>query len=167
MNLILKQEQYSVENVQFLKTRKNVIMENSLFIKLLYSDENMVMNSIYVEFPLKIQNVTRNIMFFNPNENIRLIEHAIKLEDELIHYYKMVNQCTKKTVQMIQSQIEKCNIKYNYHYTYSTMLKTIPSPPILNEKTVLKISGIWESEDSVGINYKIIVIPLSIHKTDF
>lgn len=161
MNVVLKQDQYSVEYVQFMKVRKNIIMENSLFIKLLYSDENMVMNSIFIEFPIKITEVIRNIMFFNIHENEAVLKRFIQVEHDILTYYTTITTCQKTPVYGLQTQIEKGHLKYNY--VFSAPLPGNMVPPIVNEKCVMKISGIWENADSVGINFKLFIIPTFLH----
>jgi len=151
MNLVLKNDQFNIECVQFMKTRKNIIMENSLFIKMLYSDENMVMNSIFIEFPVKPRDINRNLLFYQPSENEALLQQMAQIERDILSYYRMIHLCDKTEIHLMTTQLERGNIKFNY----------IPSTasPIVHEKFVMKISGIWENSDTLGLNYKLFVIP--------
>ena len=170
MNIILKLNQFAIENVQYMKTRKNIIMENSLFIKLLYSDENFVMNSIYIEFPVKIKEINRNYLFYNFIERDEYIQQLLKIERDIIDYYKIINQCTKTPVYSFKAQMEKGNMKYNYVFPTSSSYTTGGNgntsahvSPIIRERIVLKISGIWENSDTLGINYKLLILPTYLH----
>jgi hypothetical protein len=133
-----------------MKTRKNMIMEDSLFIKLVYSDENMVMNSIYLEFPVVIQEVNRNMIFFQGSENQVLLKRIASIEQELLLYYKRIHECNKKLSLTIVNQLERCQFKFNI--MGSTKMQTVSIRP--NDVCVLKISGIWESTDTIGLNCK-------------
>ena len=174
MNIILKLNQFVIENVQYMKTRKNIIMENSLFIKLLYSDENFVMNSIYIEFPVKIKDINRNYVFYNVTENDAFMKQLCKIEKDIIDYYRIINQCTKTPVYSFKAQMEKGNMKYNYIFsTPSSSSSTSTTTgsgntsahvsPIIRERIVIKISGIWENSDTLGINYKLLILPTYLH----
>jgi hypothetical protein len=35
--------------------------------------------------------------------------------------------------------------------------------PIIRERIVIKISGIWENSDTLGINYKLLILPTYLH----
>ena len=155
MNIVLKLDQFQIDYVQFLKTRKNIVMENSLFIKLLYSDGNMVMNSVYVEFPVVCRETTRNMIFYNVEENESVIRRFAQMERDILAYYKVVSRSDKIQVYAMQTQLEKGLFKYNYVYNSSAPNVTESS----RMNCVMKISGIWENKDAVGINYKLFFMP--------
>jgi len=123
-----------------MKVRKNMIMDDSYFIKLLYSDENLVMNSVYIDVPLINYEAVRNQIFFSPVDNDAVIQKIGMIEKEILMYYKMVHQCTKNIIPSLQ--LERGQIKFNSFGTTKTKGLT------------LKISGIWESNDSIGLNCK-------------
>jgi hypothetical protein len=150
MNLILPWKRFQPENIQFMKTKKNMIMENSLFIKMLYSDENLVMNSVYIEFPLSIQEINKNMVVFHPQENEALIQKMARIEQDILLYYKMVHQVSKNMVLSILSTLDRGVFKFN-------SLVSGSGPRIQfnkNDVCVLKISGIWESHEAIGLNTK-------------
>ena len=49
MNVIFDINNYNVENVVFLETKKNMLMDG-IFTKIIYSDENVSINGIYLSF---------------------------------------------------------------------------------------------------------------------
>jgi len=150
MNLILPWKRFQQENIQFMKTKKNMIMENSLFIKMLYSDENLVMNSVYIEFPLSIQEINKNMVVFHPKENEALIQKMARIEQDILLYYKMVHQANKTMVLSILSSLERGVFKFN-----SLLSGSGPRIQMTkNDICVIKISGIWESEEAIGLNSK-------------
>jgi hypothetical protein len=150
MNLILPWKRFQQENIQFMKTRKNMIMEDSLFIKLLYSDENLVMNSVYLEFPLVMQEINKNMVVFQQQENEALIQKMARIEQDILLYYKMVHQANKTMVLSVLSSLDRGFIKFN-----SLTGTSGPRIPFCkNDICVLKISGIWESTDAIGLNSK-------------
>jgi len=153
MNLILPWKRFQPENIQFMKTRKNMIMEDSLFIKLLYSDENLVMNSVYIEFPIVVNDMNRNMAQFHPKDNEALIQKMARIEQDILLYYKMVHQVEKNMVLSVLSILERGFFKFNH----------LPGcMPGRSEMFVLKISGIWESGDSIGLNSKFYFVKSTI-----
>lgn len=52
MNIILDTKRFSLGNVNFLETKRNMIMDGN-FTKLIYSNEWFSMNGIYFYSPLK------------------------------------------------------------------------------------------------------------------
>ena len=163
MNIIVNIQQFSLQSVHCLDTRRNIMMEGN-FTKILYSDEVLISNGIYLKFPLhktktfqqgsdssgsaknQDTNSTRCIFYFNPHtqENQALFQQISLIEVKLIDYYKKQNNVNKCPVFGLRNQLYSGNIKY---YQDGDMGGS-------NIMYVLKIAGFWETNDSIGITYK-------------
>ena len=51
MNLIIKIDDIKLENIFFLDTKENIIMEGN-FTKIIYSNEYFMMNGIYLDLSI-------------------------------------------------------------------------------------------------------------------
>jgi len=161
MNIVVNIQQFSLQSVHCLDTRRNIMMEGN-FTKILYSDDVLISNGIYLKFPLQktktfensIANVgknqetnsTRCIFYFNPHtqENQSLFQQISVIEAKLIEFYKRQNVVNKCPVYGVRNQLYSGNIKYYQDGETSGA----------NMMYVLKIAGFWETNDSVGITYK-------------
>lgn len=144
MNIVLEKQDYSINNVYFSEPIKNSIIENSKFIRLIYSTDIVTMNGIYIR--IKLNNITRGNdpstykVFFNIENNESVITYIKEVENDILD---KVNIKNKKKINKIAEQIIG-NIKY------------IDSVKHINDSLILKISGIWETETEYGLTFKII-----------
>lgn len=162
-----------------MKMKKNIIMDNSLFIKIIYSDAFMVMNGIYIQCPFLVKqpfssyssssssssstfhrvvptrsfpdsfydtNIKNRMMLFPLEDNARLIHMLMEIEHNILSYYRKDHGSPIIPMYTLKAQLEKGFIKLGISHgtTANAAKKTI----------CLKISGIWENESSIGINYK-------------
>lgn len=120
MNLVLDQIKYSEDNVFFYEPVKNTVMDNSKFIRIIYSDEYIVLNGLYLKINLNNYDNNLSLELFN------------NIEKNLLNKYCREKSKVIKISEQIKFFIKKQN----------------------NENIILKISGIWETENSVGLTYK-------------
>jgi hypothetical protein len=115
------------------------------------------MNGIYILFPIdhngseKIMNKTQ--IRFNPYQqyNQILINEFMKLEKSILEYYKQIRSCNCKIVPLLHKQMMIGFMKTNKEYKNQFLINE-------NNKNilyVLKISGIWETHDEIGLTYKL------------
>jgi hypothetical protein len=154
---------YNNNNIILLEPVKNSIIERSKFIKIIYSDQNIVMNGICVYLSFKdityifdsnsLNNNYRYKIFIDKNKNkdiinfIKNIEYDIfnKLSNNKKYENKKFNY---KLSEQINTNFIKCtNDIENFN-------KSIER----NNKFILKISGICETEYEYNITYKFIEI---------
>lgn len=154
MNIVLDISNYSILNIYFLETKRNIIMDGT-FTKFIYSNENLILNSVYLYFPVEIQAIERtmnkNMIRFHPSseQNLPLVNELSRIEYRIIEYYKNVNKCNKKTVCLLTKQLYNGSLKI-YRESNDSSYKN------QNTKYIIKLSGIWETYDDVGITYKLI-----------
>lgn len=146
MILVKNIEQYNLDHVIFLNIMKNNIMKNGNFIKILYFTPLFKMNGIYLKVNIvnysNENNVYRNNYIFNPFLYQELIN---KIRDIEIGILSKVG---------INDKIYECEL---YKKLMGGNIKIITN--VTEEKFdnfIIKISGIWESDDKCGLNYKFI-----------
>ena len=150
MYIVCPIEYIVCENIHFLDTRKNVIIDGN-FTKLYYSDSSVSLNALYIDFPIHVSSLKSSnnfITFLLTNEeNLNLIKRLIKLEMEILNYYKLYFGIQKEKSLSLQAQLKRGNLKL-YHTTSENGCHPIPF--------ILKISGVWETDNQIGITYKFI-----------
>lgn len=143
MNLVKTFEQYNANNLIFCEPIKNNIMNDGNFIRILYSNNLMTLNGVYLL--LNLNDITCEKYYnkfkcsFNALNHKELIEKLRLIEEDIIQKYK-----TNKTpLYKIYEQIKSGYIKV----FSDTGNKT-------NSLFIIKISGIWETQTNYGLTYK-------------
>lgn len=151
MNVLLHPEMYNINYVYFNDSIKNTVIENSNFIKIMFSNEDLYLNGIYLSIPLhniileKYYNKHKCIIDTELNKNI--LNFLFKLENNILDKYD--NKKIKKLI--ITNQLKQGNIKL---FIENNKIETRYS----KVDFVLKISGIWERDNEIGLTYKFIMI---------
>ncbi len=154
MILLFNLNKLEINNVFFLETRKNIIMDGK-FTKISYSDEDIVMNGIYTSLPLNEYTYDKSftrIIMKNTKNNTDIIKTISDYEHYILNYFKHINDNTKRTKYLLKEQLDTMTIKVyreNYPYTQNTGI---------GGEIALKISGIWEDDYNIGLTYKIMEI---------
>ncbi len=139
-------ESVTENSLYLLNPVKNRIIKNSYFIKLIFSNENLTINGIYIDIEINNSRIetmfNKYKCFFSIEKNKKLIDKCKLIEEMILKKYR-----TNKTkVSLISNQLTKgCIILSNCY-------------PICKNNFILKISGIWESETEYGLSYKFINI---------
>lgn len=182
LNICKQLSKFDIETLSFNNTIKNKIIKNddSLFTSINLNINSVVINNACLLFSIKdpdlIQyNVYKNSnirykCYFDENKNKTTYNMLENLEKLIINKY--CNIYNKKQIEKVYSfnHIEngKHYIKYyiNTKSTNSIINRYCFGESCLkNKKTehnnklfVIKISGIWETENKVGVSYKICAI---------
>jgi hypothetical protein len=148
MNVVLREDQYNIANIYFSEAIQNIIMENSSFIKLIYSNHNIMITGLFLLVGLK--NTTKELYFkkikitYDINANISTLIRLYEIETEILDKYNS-NKKQKKIV---------------YETLSCGSVKIFPNndEDIVrgNNSFILKISGIWENETEYGLTYKLL-----------
>jgi len=165
MNILLDLKHFSLYNIFNCDTKDNIIMEGK-FTKLLYSNELFTMNGIYFSFPIEniaIEKVgTKNIIRFHAYSqvNLPIVQEFAKIEYRILEHYKYMNKCVRKISNTLSKQLYSGSMKiYNDLHSF----KNYDNNNNNNNRTTdvniveffLKISGIWETENEIGLTYKL------------
>jgi hypothetical protein len=149
MNIVKNIYQYDENNIYFCEPIKNNVMNDGLFIRILYSTSIFVINGINLF--IELNDITIEKYYnkykccFNPLTHKDIIENIKFIEETLL---KNVNIKNKIPQFKIYEQIKNGNIKI-----FSDNIEKIN-----NNLFMLKISGIWETEFHYGITYKFVKI---------
>jgi hypothetical protein len=174
-----------VQNVRFLEKKQNIIMQGE-FTKIMYSLDVFTMNGIYLSCPLvcmdtarklgtntAVKSYNKHMIWYHPNSpaNVDVVRCFDQFEKQLLAsyldhallYHGRFNDSSKKRVvyslhnqfmmgytkvyqDFISEDIEKMS------YSDNTDSITASTKPFYS----IKISGIWETVDEIGITYKFI-----------
>ena len=161
MNIIIKPDtllntpNYLHQVIYFLETKNNNIMTGE-FTKLIFTDENMSLNGLYLNTDIIIDipnhkmhdsKQKQTVMFQgNLSQNKTVVRQLIQLEHKLLDLYIQYKPCNKRAKYILQPQL------------MNGTLQLYSDPSCLNHPKiiVLKISGIWETDIAYGITYKFI-----------
>jgi len=145
-------------HIQFLDKKRNIVMTGD-FTKILYSDEHVSLNGIFIECPLTTQILNKyqnkNTIWFQPYSlnNVNVVKTFCQIERKIIEYYKNYTRCKKTPSYVLYNQLYSGNTKI-YRDLSDESMKSRQDITNSNIKYIIKISGLWESEDTFGITYK-------------
>ena len=149
MNIVKYIEQYDENNIYYCDPIKNNVMNNSNFIRIIYSTPLFVLNGINLFLSFNDINVEKYYNKYKCSFNISahkdIIEYIRIIEANLL---VNVNIMCKIPQYKIYDQIKNGNIKI-----FSENIEKIS-----NNLFMLKISGIWETETHYGVTYKFLKI---------
>ena len=168
MNIILSEFQYNQENIYFMESIINTIMDNSMFIKIIYTNTLITINGLYLTLDL---NVNKKETYFkkikytydiNNSYNNTILHKLYDIESSILDKYN--SNKTKKYVLYNTLKIGILKIFRNQPNVHTnsgnTQLTSNISSNELNSNNqkcsfTLKISGIWENATEYGITYKL------------
>ena len=142
MNVLLNLKKINYDSIYYNNPVINTVLSNnSEFIKLFYSNENIVLNGIYFQLNFSFTDISENnnkvIFVYNVSKNIESINEIIDIEKKILSKFS----------------------DYNPNYLLKDIF-TKGSLRVFGEKKstnilFLKISGIWKTDREVGVTYKI------------
>lgn len=146
MNIIIDINDFNIENIFYQDSIKNTVINDSKFIRTIYSNEYFIINILFIKFNLKIKSSEKLYNKYKCNFDIKsneiLIKNLINIEKQIINKY----DSNKNKEYKMSKQLLTGNIKI-----------FIDDNIILNNNDIiLKISGIWETNNNIGLTYKFI-----------
>lgn len=155
MNVAVDMNEFNINNVFYQKPINNTVMDDSNFIRILYSNELITINGIFIKINLKIESIdayyNKYRCAYQENLNREVINYIKNLESLILHNYKT----SKKPAYKIKEQLDTMSIKI---FT-ETNVRKVPS------EFILKISGLWETSTEYGITYKFTNINRQLQNT--
>ena len=148
MNIVKTIDQFDENNIYFCDPIRNNVMTDGTFIRIIYSTHNVVLNGIYLLIQLndiileKYYNKYK--CNFNINTHLDIINKINIIEENILKKYSLDN---KQPQYKIYEQLKNGNIKIFGEIN-----------PKHNNRFILKISGIWETQTQYGLTYKFIKI---------
>ncbi len=150
MLLAIHPKELNIDSVNFLETRKNILMEGT-FTKIIYSTCDIVINGIYLYIPFNDYTYDKShsrVVLKNNKNNKDYVDIVSKYEHYILSYYKHINSCNKIQKTLLKDQLSSMTFKvYRENYHTNNFNDGV---------IILKISGIWEDTTEYGLTYKII-----------
>lgn len=154
MSVILATETFNPDNIYYVQNVKNNVKQNSYFSRIIYSTEHFSLKNIY--FSINLINPTfkeqylKTIIYFNEKECC--LDKIYKIEREFLQKYIEYKTFNKSDEKLIPN--------YSiYNQCKSNSIKVFKDSTNYNENNIdilIKISGIWQTDNNVGITYKFI-----------
>jgi hypothetical protein len=144
MNLLLQTTDVALSKIFFLDKKNNMIMDG-YFTKLIFSNECMITNGLFVDFQIiPKQTSSKNMLIIDMQTNKDFIHKISTIEKQIIQYYMYFFGISNKTpAYNLKLQLQNGYIKYYKNNTSKQLY-------------FIKISGIWETSSEIGITFKII-----------
>jgi hypothetical protein len=134
---------------------KNSAVQYNYFYKLLYSTHIVSLTSIFLLFELNNLSFENDkIKFDRSTLNNSVFSKLIELEDHILNLIVDSKNKLYKLKEIYENQFFKFSLSDdNENINSYNYLKH------LNNRTfIIKISGIWESKDSIGLTFKFIKV---------
>ena len=170
MNLLLNLTDVSLDKIYFSDKKTNMIMDG-FFTKLMFSNDYVTMHGLYIDMPIKNPMVnkiySRNVLQLDIYNNKDIIQKFIDIEHQLLQYYSMFYQLSINESDTCMSIRDRKNKSKSFSYNLKSQLQngSIKYYKDMNDsqsaKTsffYIKISGIWENQDEIGITFKLLKI---------
>jgi hypothetical protein len=141
-------EKFNSNYIYFNEPIQNTIINESRFIRILYSTPNITFNGINILLKINIDSVdkqyNKNIIYYNVDKNTEVINNIKNIEHTILDKF-----CSDKTpTYNLESQVNTGVLKL---FSESNDKKK-------NIDIILKISGLWEDSTSYGITYKFLSV---------
>ena len=152
---------------------KNSIIQQSNFYKIIYSNSLISYNGIYGLFKLKDSYIHQERCNFKIELNNETINKIVNLEKYLLNIFDIKKFKIYKLAEILKLGYIKYNSNilhddvYNKLISYKdnkqSLFNSNSNSNYLTENTfaentfILKISGIWETKENMGLTFKIIL----------
>lgn len=154
MNIVKTIEQYDSKKIYFCDPIKNNVIQDGNFIRILYFTENVSLNGVYLMVPLKNVSVERYYnkvkYLFDVEENRDIIEKIKRIEETILSKIASSSQ-------NIRSKNPQFNIYDNFiHQNIKMHMNNFMDSDSSSSHNyfILKISGVWSTEEQYGLTYK-------------
>lgn len=138
LNILLDLNNIDLSNFYILNPINNNILSKGIFYKIIYSNSIFNLNTIYINFKINIINNNSKKIDFTINDNYK--NKLINIEKHLLKCVNNNKTDNYRLKNIIESnQIPVTNLNTNN-----------------NKDIILSITGIWEDNNSKGINFKFI-----------
>ncbi len=151
MNVVIKEEQFKISNIYYTEPIQNINMDNSQFIKIVYSNQDIMMSGIFLLVELK--HITKESYFkkikitYDTSLNKNILNRIYEIENQLLQKYNIHKKIQRKII---------------YDTLNNGVIKLFPNNEndLINNNNsfILKISGIWENDTEYGLTYKLLCI---------
>ena len=150
MNIVIDIDEFNKDYIFLQEPVKNNIIDDSKFIRIIYSNNIFAVNTVYIVFNLNIVQIenyfNKHKFVFNVKQNTKAINQLKSIEEAILDKIFINN---KKPVFRLYEQLNSGNLKL---FKDNLKLHKINS----DNEFIIKISGIWDNEYEYGITYKFV-----------
>ena len=150
MNIVIDIDDFNKDYIFLQEPVKNNIIDDSKFIRIIYSNNIFVINTVYIVFNLNIIQIenyfNKHKFVFNVKQNTKPINQLKYIEESILDKIFINN---KKPVFRLYEQLNSGNIKLFKDNLKSHKINS-------DNEFIIKISGIWDNEYEYGITYKFV-----------
>ena len=140
MNIYISLNNLNSKKIGYQKPVRNKIKSYTNFYRILYNEPCYTIYNLMINIPL-------NSIITNTHNNV----YRISFTNQLLHYLFMIETDILKNINYITSKRILHNL-YNECINKRYIIKA--NEEIKN--ITLRISGIWESNENIGLTYKFI-----------
>jgi len=164
MQLVIPIEDFSINNVYFNHPIPNNVLDGSLFSRIIYSDDIITFNGVYLGLRWRrnissfifLSNIDTNLENNNNNNN----NNNDKQLNDLLDEEKDINNLCLIEEQILNrlnlsNKVKQYQVYDQIRSTFNNLKKKSSSSEN-NHSYIFKCSGIWISESSYGLTFKII-----------
>ena len=112
MNIVIDIDDFNKDNIFLQEPVKNNIIDDSKFIRLIYSNNIFALNTVYIVFKLQIIQIenyfNKHKFIFNVKQNTKTINQMKTIEETILDKIFINN---KKPVFRLYDQLNSGNIK--------------------------------------------------------
>ena len=147
MNIVLTLDKINTNNIYYQEPIYNTVMENGEFVKIIYSDENVMITGLHILLSIKPILIDKYYNKFKLTYDLKhshndIFKKICNIENEILNKY--ISNKTKK--HMLYDMVNTSKIVlFSNNELYD------------KNNLIIKISGIWENETNYGITYKILL----------
>jgi hypothetical protein len=151
MYIVLDLKEFNINNIFYQEKVKNTVMDNSNFLRIVYSNELFMLNGIFIKFNLNLLTIEKSFNKYKCNFDGKLnndcINQICQIEKNL-----MDQSILTKTIPPQRTPVYRITEQLNNGF-----LK-IFNEALCKEQNefILKIYGVWENEVEYGLTYKFI-----------
>jgi hypothetical protein len=150
MFIVLDINEFNLNNIFYHEKVKNTVMDNSNFLRILYSNELFTLNGIFIKFSFTLNGIEKVFNKYKCSFDNKILEnqHIIsKLKTIEHHILKRYHFENKTPIYRITEQLNNNYLKIFNEQSHGK-----------ENEFILKIYGIWESDYEYGVTYKFIAI---------
>jgi hypothetical protein len=148
-------ESINYESIIINEAVKNSVLQYNNFYKLIYSTNIVVLTSIFIIFELTHVTIENDSISFNKNNNnFEVFNKLIALEEYLL---KLLNSHKTKLYKFKEIYDNK-TFRFVFNEFNEMLENNVNTINTKNNHFILKISGLWESKESIGLTFKFIIV---------
>jgi hypothetical protein len=157
MNMVLRLNQLDPDNIQFLEKKLNNKTLEGDFVRILYSNEHITLNGLYLAITPKFKSMIKADGAFDLiQENLVIINQLIDLERRILDMYQALYLPNHPNVLFNMDITDQLN-KQIIHFKIAPKLTRTFEVFKINSPTVLRIIGVEELADGdsiiIGLKY--------------